>query len=301
MKSIEELAALRNKAETAELPCDTIVIYGDGGTGKTAYIATLAESSMFDTIYWFDITNGSETIIRMAAEGRLSNAAAKKIKLIKIIDTPLQHYGYETISKIYTTNRIWQICGLHGRCDCPICIKEKVVDGWMPFNLFTLGKRDVIVLDDASQYTDSILSFFCKGKGTGYKPTWDEYDPLARVLTDTLSVVQAGTTNHVWIARLYVGSDNEDINKDQKLIKDKFYPMIGTKSFAAQTSNRFGSKIWLKKKLGKHMGMSSSTSTMEAMVGSRIGLKVEEDIGLQSLAYYLEMAKLGKTNIVLKK
>ena len=49
------------------------------------------------------------------------------------------------------------------------------------------------------------------------------------------------------------------------------------------------------------MGMSGSTmSTMEGVVGSRIGLKVEEDIGLQSLAYYLEKAKFGKTNIALK-
>ncbi len=301
MKSLAELAALRNKAEASELPCDTVLIYGDGGTGKTEYVATLAESDMYERFYWFDITNGSETIIRMAAEGRLSAKAAAKITLIKIIDTPLQHYAYETISKIYTTNREWQICEAHGRCDCPNCIKDKITEGWLPFNLFKLGKKDVVVLDDASQFSDSILSFQCKGQGLGFKPGWDEFGPMRRILTDVLSVVQAGTTNHVWIARLLIESDNEQINVDEKQQKDKFYPAIGSKTFAPEVPNRFGTKIFLKKKLGKHMGMSGSTSTMEGVVGSRIGLKVEEDIGLQSLAYYLEKAKFGKTNITLKK
>ena len=303
MKSLAELAALRNKAEASELPCDTVLIYGDGGTGKTEYTATLAESDMYEHIYWFDVTNGSETIIRMAAEGRLSAKAAAKIILIKIIDTPLQHYAYETISKIYTTNRDWQICEAHGRCDCKDCIKDKITDGWLTFNLFKLGKKDVVVLDDASQLSDSILSFFCKGQGLGYKPGFNEYGPMSRILTDILSVVQAGTTNHIWIARLLVEDDNEQVNVDDKSPQklEKMYPWVGSKTYAPTVPNRFGTKIFLKKKLGKHMGMSGSTSTMEGVVGSRIGLKVEEDIGLQSLAYYLEKAKFGKTNIALKK
>ena len=301
MKSLSELAALRNKVEAAELPCDTILIYGDGGTGKTEYTATVAESDLFDKVYWFDVTNGSETIIRMAAEGRLSKKAADKISIISIMDTPLNHIAYETISKIYTTNRDWQICALHSRCDCPVCIKNKVTEGWFQFNMFKLGKKDLVVLDDASQYSDSILSFQCKGQGLGFKPGWDEFGPLRRILTDVLSVVQAGHTNHIWIARLLIESDNEQINVDEKQQKDKFYPAIGSKTFAPEVPNRFGTKIFLKKRLGKHMGMSGSTSTMEGTVGSRIGLKVEEDIGLQSLAYYLEKAKLGKTNIVLPK
>ena len=54
-----------------------------------------------------------------------SAKAAAKIILIKIIDTSLQHYAYETISKIYTTNRDWQICEAHGRCDLKTVLKIK--------------------------------------------------------------------------------------------------------------------------------------------------------------------------------
>jgi hypothetical protein len=303
MKSLSELAALRNKVEAAELPCDSTLIYGDGGTGKTEYAATAAESSLFDRVYWFDVANGSETVIRMAAEGRLSKKAADKISIIKIIDTPLNHIAYETITKIYTTNRDWQICEAHSRCDCPVCIKDKVTEGWFQFNYFKLGKKDLVVLDDASQYSDSILSFFCKGQPLGFKPGFNEYGPMSRILTDVLSVVQAGITNNIWIARLLVDDDNEQVNVEDKSPqkKEKMYPWVGSKIYAPTVSNRFGNKIFLKKRLGKHMGMSGSTSTMEGTVGSRIGLKVEEDIGLQSLAYYLEKAKLGKTDIVLKK
>lgn len=301
MKSLAELAALRNKAEASELPCESILIYGEGGTGKTVYAATIAESNLFDKVYWFDVANGSEAIIRATVEGRISEKAAAKIVIIKIIDTPLQPYAYETISKVYTTNRDWQICEAHGRADCPICIKAKIVDGWLTFNLFKLGKRDVVVLDDASQYGDSIMANECKGQPLGYKPGFSEYGAMGRTLTDVLSVVQAGTTNHIWIARLLIDDDIEDMNKESKDTRDKMYPWIGSKTYAPTVPNRFGTKIFLKKKLGKHMGMSSSTSTMEAVVGSRIGMKVEDDIGLKSLAYYVESAKLGKTNIILPK
>lgn len=298
MKNLAELAELRKKAEASELPCETMLIYGDGGTGKTEYAATIAESDLIDHVYWFDIANGSETIIRAAATGRISPKAAAKIIIIKIIDTPLQHYGYETISKVFTSNKEWLICEAHGRANCPTC---KDAPGGLKFNLFKLGKRDCVVLDDGSQLSDSILSYQCKDKELGFKPGWDEFGPMQRILTDILSVVQQGTTNHIWLARVLVLDDYEDINKEDKLKKDKFYPAIGSKTFAAGVSNRFGTKILLKKKLGKHMGSSGSTSTMEAIVGSRIGLKVEDDIGLKSLAYHFEMAKLGKSSIVVPK
>jgi hypothetical protein len=103
------------------------------------------------------------------------------------------------------------------------------------------------------------------------------------------------------MARNLIIDDSEDINKEDKLKREKIYPWIGSKTQAPSIPNRFGTKIYLKKKLGKHAGMSGSTSSDNAVVGSRIGLKVEDDIGLKSLAYYYEMAKLGKTSIVLPK
>jgi hypothetical protein len=301
MKNLAQLAELRNKADASSLPNDTILIYGDSGVGKTAYGATILESDLFERAFWFDIGNGSETIIRMAAEGKLSPKAASKITLIRIEDTPLTPYAYETISKIYTTNRIFQICEAHGRADCPICKKDGIIDGALPFNLFTLGKKDLIVVDDGSQFSDSTLAYQCKGRGLEFKPGWDEYGPVSRTLTDVLSTLQAGTTNHMWMARNLIITDTEEINKDEKLQRDKIYPAIGSKTFAPSVPNRFGTKIYLKKKLGKHAGISSSTGSDNAVVGSRIGLKVEDDIGLKSLAYYYEMAKLGSSKIQLPK
>lgn len=301
MKNLAQLAELRNKAEASILPNDTIIIYGEGGTGKTRYTATIAESDLFENIWWFDIGNSFETVIRMAAEKQLSAKAMAKINVFQIEDTPLTPYGYETIAKIYCTNRDWKICEKHGRCDCPLCTKDKVTEGWTPFNLFKLGKKDLVVVDDGSQFSDSCLAYQCKGQDLGFKPGWDEFGPMDRVITDVMSTLQAGTTNHIWTARNLIITDAEEINKDEKQQRDKIYPAIGSKTKAPGIPNRFGTKIYLKKKLGKHAGMSSSTSSDNAVVGSRIGLRVEDDIGLKSLAYYYEMAKLGKTSIVLPK
>lgn len=295
MKNLLELAALREKMDASELPNDTILIYGESKSGKTEYAATLAESDAYDKVYWYDGENGSETIIRMAAEGRLSAKAAAKIILIKVVDTPNAPYFQETMLKVYCVNKTHKICEKHGRSDCPICTKEGITEGWMEFNLYKLGKRDLVVTDSGSQFATSIMAYLCKGKELAFKPGWDEYGPQGRMLADALSVVQAATTNHVWITHVLIADDTEDINKDEKQVKDKFYPLVGTKNFSASVAKYFGTVVFLKKRLGKHMGGSGSTFMLETLCGSRIGMKVEDDVGLKSLADMLKKAKAVKS------
>lgn len=293
--NLAELAKLSHSLEKETLqPNETIILYGEPGTGKTEYGGTIAKSPDIDRVYWFDGENGSETLFRMIRDGKLTEAEAAKIILIKVQDLPHRPYFQETIIKCFTLEKDLKICQLHGRVNCPTCITAKVESGWLDFNLYKLGKRDCVVVDTGSQFADSIMSYLCKGQEIDFKPGWDEFGPQGRILHDVLSVVQAGTTNHIWIAHQLVHDDVDDINKDAKQTKDKFYPRIGTKNFSMGCAKYFGTKAHLKKKLGKHAGSSGSTSTSEAIVSSREGMLIEEDIGLKNLAEVIAKARQAR-------
>lgn len=296
MKNLAELAKLAQALTVEETPCESILVYGDSKTGKTQMVATIAKSKLIDKIYWFNLENGAATLSRMVLDGKLTEEEASKIIMINITDTKEKPYGYETMAKVYTVFRDQEICEAHGRVKCPVCIKDEIKTGWLRFNLKELGKRDCVVLDSGSQFANSIMASLTQGQEIGFKPGWDEYGVQGRVLTDCLSSVQAAWTNHIWITHQISVDNPDDINKDDKLKRDKYYPLVGTKGFSVSIAKYFGSVCYLSKKLNKHVGGSSTTYSDNMITGSRIGMKLEDDIGLQHFHEVFENAKMGKAN-----
>ena len=287
-KNIQALQDKENKN-----PNVSILVYGETKLGKTRYVATLAKSKSFDHIYWFDGENGYGTLLSLVKDKVLTETEASKIELFHIVDLPHAPYFQETLLKVFTVQKDLQLCDIHCRVFCPICTKEGIKDGWRPFNLFKLGERDCVVIDSGSQFADSLMWYLTKGKELDFKPGWDEYGPQGLMLKDVLGVVQACHTNHVWITHQLIADDTSDINKDDKSTKEKFYPLIGTKNFSASVGKYFGHVVYLKKKLGKHGGGSASTFMSESVAGSRLGMLVEEDVGLMDFSKVLEKARYG--------
>lgn len=249
--------------------CATILIYGDPKSGKSELAATVAKVPWVKNVYWFDIENGSDTLITMVHKGKLTEAQASKIQLISVPDTPEEPRAMETVMKALTVKKDQLICEEHGKIGCVICRDKQAPT--VPFNIDKCTEEDFIVVDSGSALGISILNYYCKGKPSDFKPGWDEYGAQGRVLGDFGLVIQGARTNFIVIAH----SISVDYTENDKEI-EKLYPSVGTKNFARTFAKYFSHVIYLEIKLGLHKGGSSSLYRKDTVTGSRGEWRLED-------------------------
>ena len=264
-----------------------VLIYGPPKVGKTVLAATAARIPEIATIYWFDLENGVESLLRMG----LTDEEMAKIVVIKIRDTRESPIGIETMLKVFSSKPV-KICEEHGRVDCAICTKDK-----KPFIDWDISKcthNDLVVVDSGSQLGDSALAAACLGKPSMFKPTFDEYGMVNKWLGDCMSVVQQAThTNFVVITHEIPLEDNEG--------KDKIYPLMGSKAFSSKCAKFFGTVVYVHKKMNKHVAGSSSTYRGDLITGSRVNAMVEkgDKADMRSILIDAGILKLGSTSVPL--
>lgn len=241
----------------------SLLVYGPPKSGKTVLVATAATIPEVSKIYWFDLENGVESLLKMG----LSDTEMEKIVVIKVRDTRDSPIGIETILKAFSAKAPLSICEEHGRADCASCAKEK-----KPFIKWCLSQcthNDLVVLDSGSQLGDSAMAAACLGKPQMFKPTFDEYGMVNKWLGDVMSVVQQAThTNFVVITHEIPLEDNEG--------KDKIYPLMGSKQFSSKCAKFFGTVAYVHKKMNKHVAGSSSTYRGDLLTGSRVNAMLEK-------------------------
>lgn len=241
----------------------SILLYGPPKSGKTVLVGTAATIPEVSRIYWFDLENGVESLLRMG----LTDEEMEKIMVIKVRDTRDNPIGIETILKAFSAKNPVKICEAHGRVDCAICTKEKA--GFLSWCLSQCTHNDLVVLDSGSQLGDSAMAAACIGKPSMFKPTFDEYGMVNKWLGDVMSVVQQAThTNFVVITHEIPLEDNEG--------KDKIYPLMGSKQFSSKCAKFFGTVAYVHKKLNKHVAGSSSTYRGDLLTGSRVNALLEK-------------------------
>lgn len=269
MKLVELAKALKEKPKG-----QTILIYGEPKSGKTALAATMSKIPWIDRIFWFDLEKGSDTILTMYRKGLISAEDAAKFEIFRIPDSPTVPRAFETIMKVLSSKKKFTICEEHGKADCTVC-KE----GKHDFELGTLTPRDLIVIDSGSQLSDSIMNFYCVGKPLDFKPGWDEYGAQGRVLSDFLTIIQQGQTNFMVITHILAIEEGEGEAK-----RDRFFPLMGTKNFSMKCAKYFDHVVLTHMKAKQHQAGSSTSFKANAITGSRLDLKMEKiekpDFGL---------------------
>jgi len=240
-----------------------LLVYGPPKSGKTVLVATAARIPEVQKIYWFDLENGVESLLKMG----FTDAEMEKVIVIKIRDTRDNPIAIETILKAFSAKAPVKICEEHGKIDCAPCIAGK--KPFIEWCLSMCTHNDIVVLDSGSQLGDSALAAACLGKPQMYKPTFDEYGMVNKWLGDVMSVVQQAThTNFVVITHEIPLEDNEG--------KDRIYPLMGSKAFSSKCAKFFGTVAYVHKKLNKHVAGSSSTYRGDLLTGSRVNAVLEK-------------------------
>lgn len=263
---LDELAKARAHTQR---PNHSILLFGSPKTGKTRLVGTAAKIPELTRIVWFDLENGSETLLHMG----LTEEEMAKIELIKIPDTRTKPRAIETLLKCFTVHKDNIICDIHGKVECIECKVDGKFTG-VTFNLAEMKHTELVVIDSGSQLGDSALSLACIGKDVTFKPGYDEWGFMGKYLQDILVVIQASMyTNTVMITHLL--PIEEEVNGVKR---DKFFPLLGTKPFSMKVGKFFGTQILTEIILRKHKAGSSSTYKQDYQTGSRLNVKLDDNV-----------------------
>lgn len=266
------------KASGRPQNCASFLIYGDAKTGKSRLAATVAKVPWVKRVFWIDIENGTDTLLTMLEKGILKEEHAEKITVFKIPDTAQVPRAFETVTKMFTMKTDIMICDEHGRVNCRECAKKQgLKEGFpgTPFNISKCTHEDFVILDSGSAFADSVLNYYCLGKGADYKPGWDEYNPQGETLKDVLLVVQAAHTNFIVITHSLEIEYEENGKKESDT-----YPLMGTKNFSKRCAKFFNHVLFLEIKVGKHKGGSATTYKRNVLTGSRNDWRIEDQAEL---------------------
>lgn len=233
-----------------------ILVYGAPKTGKTVLVGQLA--SHFNLL-WLDLENGANSLV-----ANVPAAFHKNIELIQIPDTREFPIAIETCLKVFTGSK-GTICQKHGKWNCPLC--SKIPEQLTAVELATLPKNSVVVIDSATQLTNSCMSFICKGKGDDYKPDWEDWRKMGAVLDRVFSQIQQADYNVVVISH--------ETMEEMQDGKKKIVPVCGSSNFSKTFAKYFDTVVYCEISNKKHKFASATTYAMNITTGDRNNISIE--------------------------
>ena len=242
----------------------TILLYGESGTGKTLKVGRLAK---YFNLVWFDLENGMATLVT-----HLSKEEKQKIEAIRIPDSKSNPIAIQTLVKLFTKAGKHKVCDAHGRINCPTC-KTDITE----IDLHSLDSSWIVVIDSLTQLAASALNYAMRNY-EGEKPEWDHYTSQVFNLEQILTVIQSGKFHCCVI------SHDADISKDDKKVDIR--PIGGTRKFSANLAKYFNHVIYLRKFNGKYTGGSGGlylpnvqTKTRTDLLYEKISEKYVDELG----------------------
>ena len=232
----------------------TILLYGESGTGKTLKVGRLAK---YFNLLWFDIENGMATLIT-----HLTKEEKHKIEAVKIPDSKSNPIAINTLVRIFTKPGIHKVCDAHGKIGCTVC-----KTGFTEVSLDKLDTSWIVVIDSLTQLSSSALNYAMRNYD-GEKPEWDHYTSQVFNLEQILTRIQSGQFHCCVI------SHDADISKDDKKIDVR--PVGGTRKFSANLAKYFNHVIYLRKFNGKYTGGSSGLYLPNVQTKTRTDLFYEK-------------------------
>jgi len=294
MANLMDLVKARNQLQASSIDLKRILIYGQPKSGKTFLAASIAKVPSIKRIYWFDLENGSCTLVN--PEIGLTPEHMKKIEVVQLPDTSETPIAIETMLKVISTNKEITICESHGKVNCTACkprvqvgtaktlavgskvakinIEPRVTSAASApsVSIFPaikdLGAEDCIVIDSLSQLGDSAFEVALRTTA-GDKSAYAKYGEQGRLLSDFLGMLQQTKTNLVCITHVTV-NEAEDTKKDTVI------PLCGTRNFSLKLSKYFSTVIYLNLELKKFKAGSSPDYKLNIVAGDRLGVRLQD-------------------------
>lgn len=232
-----------------------ILVYGAPKTGKTVLAGKLAEAGF--NLKWLDLENGVASL--------LSNVDPKfhdNIELFKIPDTKAVPIAAETVLKVFSGAKC-VICEQHGKVNCPLC---KSTGTLLDVNALTAS--DILVVDSATQLTNSVMSHISRNKPDDYKPDWEDWRMQGALLDKIFSMMQQATYNVIII------SHESLVEMEDK--KMKIVPVAGSSNFSKTFAKYFDEVVYCELVNKSHRFGSSTGYAMNVLSGSRSNISTEK-------------------------
>jgi len=273
MANLKDLVAARQKAVQNMLSYKRVLIYGQPKSGKTFLAATLAKVPSIKRIFWFDLENGSATLLN--PELGLTPEQMGRVEVFSLPDTKTNPIAIETMLKVLSSKQDVTICEAHGKVSCVQC-KPKITAGKgtvsgknFPFPAITsLRETDCIVIDSLSQLGDSAFEVATR-LTAGDKNSYAKYGEQGRLLSDACSMIQQLRTNIVCLTHVTV-NEAEDTKRETVI------PLCGTRNFSLKLSKYFSTVVYLSVEMKKFKAGSSPNYKVNIVAGDRLGVKLED-------------------------
>lgn len=168
-----------------------ILLYGAPKTGKTLMAGQV--SSKYKVHFLAIEPNAAPTLIN-----NLTEAQKENVEIFQLPDSQENPVAIKSLPDIFKANKPFKYCLLHGKTVCVDCMKNG--GQFDTINLKGLGKDDVVVVDSASQITDSVMGYVAADKEPGYKFSFNDWGEVGRLLCNFMSIAQASPFTLIVIA-----------------------------------------------------------------------------------------------------
>lgn len=246
-----------------------ILVFGPPKVGKTALVGKLAKTHK---LWWLDLESGIKTLLNPAI---LAPEYRGNINVINIPDHRNYPIAIDTVRAIFKGG-LTKVCNLHGKVNCPICVKSE--GSFSEINLGTFTKEDVLVIDSLSQLALSamnrgIIKELQKPDGDEYRKSFSDYAYQGALMENILSYIQVLNVNVVGIAHELEAENLEG--------REKIVPALGTRNFSLNASKYFDTVVYCTITNKQHRAFSDTTHSPSIISGSRLpigsaGLNITE-------------------------
>lgn len=244
-----------------------VIVYGASFSGKSLLVGKLAEHY---NLLWCDLEKGSNVLYQ------LPTSYQERIEIIDLPDTRSYPIAIETMLKL--VKGAVDICEEHGKVSCMLCKKAEMSyakqmeadrnlmpkDFTIHVDVNSMQPDTILVVDTLTQLSSSAISNITKGKPDDYKPDWDDWGNLGKLLDVVLSHIQQARYNVVFISHT-----QEVETKGKPTIT---VPTGGTRNFSRNITKYFTDVVYLERKNKKHTCISTTTSSTSVIAGSQSGV-----------------------------
>lgn len=244
-------------SQIAQAVTQSVLVFGPPKVGKTQLVGELATHGK--KLLWFDLEKGVATLTKLPPE------AQDRIDVIQLQDTRSFPIAIETCLKVVKGTPV-DICEKHGKVNCPICKTSNLPSTRVALN--ELDSDTIVVFDSLTQLTNSAIAFITKDKPDDYKMLQDDWGNLGKLMDSFLSHIQQASYNVVCISH-----ENEVELEDGKT---KLVPVAGSAKFSRNTAKYFGHVIYAQVALKKHTFLSTTTSGLNIVAGSRTDIVTDK-------------------------